>query len=122
MQLVKGIFLMLSLFAFTNTISAQDAVISNVNVTEFKKMMSDENVVILDVRTPKEVAQGAVPNAQNINVFENFTANISKLDKSKTYLVYCRSGRRSANAANQMANAGFTKIYNLLGGYNAYRR
>ena len=126
MQLVKGFILMISLFAFSNSISAQSAqstaVVKNVDVSEFKNLMHDKNVVILDVRTPQEVAQGKIEGAKNINLFQDFETNIEKLDKSKTYLVYCRSGHRSAKATNIMANAGFTKIYNLLGGYNAWSR
>ena len=123
MQIVKGLFLMLGLFVFSNAVSAQTsaAIITNVSVDDFKKMNLDD-ITILDVRTPGEVQQGAIPGAININLFGDFMNEINKLDKSKTYLVYCRSGHRSAQAANKMASAGFAKIYNLLGGYNQWSR
>jgi phage shock protein E len=67
--------------------------------------------VVVDVRTPSEYAAGHIAGARNIDVEAgDFAANISSLDKKASYLVYCRSGRRSALAADQMAAAGFTDI------------
>ena len=72
--------------------------------------MLDSRVVI-DVRTSAEYAAGHIAGAQNIDVeASDFAARIASLDKKAAYLVYCRSGRRSAIAANQMAAAGFTDI------------
>lgn len=70
----------------------------------------DERTVI-DVRTPEEFAAGHVAGAININVeAADFREQIAALDAEDAYLVYCRSGRRSALAADQMAEAGFTDI------------
>ncbi len=97
------------------------AQMQNVDVAGFKKLMAQPDVVILDVRTPQEVAQGAIEGAININLYDqDFDQKIEQLDKNKTYLVYCRSGRRSVTASNKMIAKGFTKVYNLLGGYNAW--
>lgn len=72
--------------------------------------MLDSRVVI-DVRTPTEYAAGHIAGAQNIDVeAADFGSKIASLDKSAPYLVYCHSGRRSGNAATQMASAGFTDI------------
>jgi rhodanese-related sulfurtransferase len=72
--------------------------------------MLDSRVVI-DVRTPAEYAAGHIAGAKNIDVEAgDFAAKISTLDKKAAYLVYCRSGRRSAIAADEMAKAGFTDI------------
>jgi len=72
--------------------------------------MVDSRVVI-DVRTPAEYAAGHIAGAQNIDVeAADFAAKIASLDKKASYLVYCRSGRRSAIAADTMAKAGFTDI------------
>jgi phage shock protein E len=74
-------------------------------------------VTIIDVRTPEEYAAGHIEGAINANVEgPTFAADIAQLDKSGTYAVYCHSGRRSAIAADQMSQAGFTKIDNLKGG------
>jgi len=100
----------------------QDA-FQNINTEEFAAMMEGEDIVILDVRTPKETAQGKIAGAKEINVLEDdFAQKIMELDTSKTYLVYCRSGRRSVNACNIMAEQGFEKLYNMLGGYNEWKR
>ena len=72
--------------------------------------MLDSRVVI-DVRTPAEFADGHVAGARNIDVEAgDFAARISSLDKTASYLVYCRTGRRSAIAADEMAGAGFADI------------
>lgn len=75
----------------------------------------DERTVI-DVRTPEEFAAGHVAGAININVeAPDFGEQIAALDAEDAYLVYCRSGRRSAVAADQMAEAGFTDIIDAGG-------
>ena len=72
---------------------------------------------ILDVRTPEEFADGYIEGAINLDYqAENFSGELSKLDKNKTYLVYCRSGKRSAGALNIMAELGFREVYNMTGG------
>jgi phage shock protein E len=72
--------------------------------------MLDSRVVI-DVRTPAEYGAGHIAGAQNIDVeAADFGSKISTLDEKASYLVYCRSGRRSAIAAEEMAKAGFTDI------------
>lgn len=64
---------------------------------------------IIDVRTPAEFAQGHVAGARNIDVQSaGFAAEIAALPQGGTYLVYCRSGNRSAQAATQMRDAGLT--------------
>lgn len=79
---------------------------------------SEENSVILDVRTPQECAEGIQPDAELLNFLDNvnFISGLEKLDKSKTYFLYCRSGNRSAKACMIMDQMGFSKTYNLLGG------
>jgi len=76
----------------------------------------NRNFVIIDVRTPEEFADGHLDNALNINLNSGtFSTDISKLDKNKTYLIYCRSGNRSAKAASIMGNLGFREV-NDMGG------
>ncbi|MCU0269233.1 MAG: rhodanese-like domain-containing protein [Acidimicrobiales bacterium] len=74
------------------------------------------DAVVLDVRTPEEFASGHLPEAVNIDVEGgNFEAQVGELDKDATYVVYCRTGRRSALAAQTMAGMGFTSLYDLGG-------
>jgi rhodanese-related sulfurtransferase len=83
-----------------------------------KAQKADENSVILDVRTPEEYEEKHIPNSTLINVqdAQNFVGEIEKLDKSKSYYVYCKSGGRSAMACNIMEQLGFEDVSNLEGG------
>jgi rhodanese-related sulfurtransferase len=73
--------------------------------------------VILDVRTPKEFGEGHVENAVSLNFFhEDFRKGLAKLDRDKTYLVYCRSGNRSSKAVEIMKGLNFKSVYHLPAG------
>lgn len=78
---------------------------------------SNPDFKILDVRTPAEFAAGHIPGAVNINIGSaDFVSELEKLDRSKLYLVACRSGSRSARALDIMGGMGFTNVRNLFGG------
>jgi len=83
-----------------------------------KDVGEDKNAVILDVRTEEEFIEGYIPTATNIDIYkgQGFLDEIEKLDKSKSYYVYCRSGARSAQACALMKQQGFENAYNLMGG------
>ncbi len=83
-----------------------------------KEVNEDKNAVILDVRTEEEFIEGYIPNAKNIDIYkgQGFLDEIEKLDKSKNYYVYCRSGARSAQACALMKQQGFENASNLMGG------
>ena len=82
------------------------------------QLEADENAVIIDVRTPNEVAEGIIPNAIHIDIFkgQGFIDEIKQLDLSKNYYVYCKSGGRSGQACAIMSQLGFKNAYNLVGG------
>ena len=88
-----------------------------ISMDEAVKMMKNEkNYIILDVRRPDEYAEGHIPGAINVPNEEIGTANISELpDKSQLILVYCRSGRRSKEAAEKLAALGYTNIVEFGG-------
>ncbi|WP_226294297.1 rhodanese-like domain-containing protein [Aquimarina algicola] len=93
---------------------------ADITQEEWQELIAkDENAVILDVRTEEEVEDGYIPNMQNIDIRkgQGFLDEISALDKSKNYYVYCRSGARSAQACTLMNQMGFDTTYNLLGGF-----
>jgi len=78
---------------------------------------NNPDFVIIDVRTPEEFAEGHIENAINLDYYsETFRDELNKLARSKTYLIYCRSGKRSSNALNIMGELGFREAYNVLGG------
>ena len=79
---------------------------------------NDSETIILDVRTPEEFEASRIPNSVNIDFYnpEIFMQEIGKLDKDKSYYIYCRTGVRSANSCQLMKELGFINIYNLIGG------
>lgn len=90
----------------------------NVTANTFYHLQNENpDAVLLDVRTPAEYNQEAFEGAINIDIMgADFAQKIAQLDKSKTYLVYCRSGNRSGSACQMMSAAGFENVYNLSGG------
>lgn len=80
---------------------------------------NDSNAVIIDVRTEEEMEEGHIPGAINLDIYkgQEFLDEVKKLDKSKSYYVYCRSGSRSAQACALMGQLEFDKAYNLVGGF-----
>lgn len=80
-----------------------------------------KDVVVLDIRTPKEFKGGHIDKAVNIDFHDkNFSEQLDKLDKSKTYLVHCASGGRSTKSLELFKAKGFKDIYHLDGGFNAW--
>ena len=91
--------------------------ITSVSAPEFDKEIKANSVQLLDVRTPQEYAEGHIDGASNINIqSDDFQQRAEKeLSKDSTILVYCRSGRRSMEAAEMLTKLGY-KVVNLKGG------
>lgn len=106
-----------------NTNNSQEVINELLEPQAFKsKIESTPDGVVLDVRTPEEVAQGVISGAKVIDFREaDFEQQIESLDKSKPYFVYCASGGRSGKTATVMKEKGFTKVYSLEGGLTAWR-
>jgi rhodanese-related sulfurtransferase len=103
-----------------NIFSADTKAYKSLNGRDFKEEFSKGNSVLIDVRTAAEFAAGTLPGAKNFDITSpHFLAKVSNLDKSKDYFIFCRSGNRSAQACNIMAEQGY-KVYNLKGGVNAW--
>jgi rhodanese-related sulfurtransferase len=84
---------------------------------------SDNNVVILDVRTPGEFAGGHLEKAINLDVYSpTFKSNLEGLDRNKTYIIYCHTGSRGSAVLRTMTAMGFEKIYNVSGGTIAWQK
>ena len=118
----KLIILTLPLTLILSACGSSGGNVTNLNVSDFAKKASDSSIVVLDVRTPGEFQSGHLQNAVNID-YEglNFEGEVNKLDKTKTYAVYCRSGRRSGLATDVMSKDGFKSIFNLEGGIEAWQ-
>jgi rhodanese-related sulfurtransferase len=87
----------------------------NVTTEEAKQLIDNNEVVVLDVRTPEEYQDGHIPNAILIPLQE-LENKLNDLDKEEPYLVVCRSGNRSAQASEILTSNSFANIYNMAGG------
>lgn len=97
--------------------SSDATAVSTVDATQFLQVVAEPEVTVIDVRTPEEYASGHLAGAVNLDVEDpGFAAAIQTLDPEQAFAVYCRSGRRSAVAADAMAGAGFSQVTNLSGG------
>lgn len=94
----------------------------NAEVNEFAELVADSNVVVLDVRTASEFAEGHLERAINIDYHQSDFVEKAKatLPLDKKIAVYCRSGRRSAGAAGKLGDEGY-KLVNLKGGIIAWK-
>ena len=82
-----------------------------------EKNAANPEFEIIDVRTVEEFNSGHIAGASYIDFYKkDFQQNLAKLDKDKTYLLYCRTGRRSGIALDMMKSLGFKHSYNMLGG------
>ena len=122
--LIFSILLLAGVFAFISCSSNKlsDHGIGRLTNEQFRKEAKKPNTVIIDVRTPEEFQTGHIEGAKLINVeaSENFISQIQALDPAKHYLLYCRTGKRSMNAATIMKSKGFTKVSDLRDGISEW--
>lgn len=118
-KLLMIVFVAAGLFAC----QAQTGGKTLVNTDEFKELSQQEDVYVIDVRTPAEVSASYISETDYFFDVNNpdFAKNIATLDKDKTYIVYCRSGARSSNAIAYMQKQGFTNLYELAGGILSWK-
>jgi len=109
--------------ATTEIAPTSQPVVKDITPEEANQMLitSNNTISIIDVRTPQEYASGYIRGAINIDLNSpTFKDEIGKLDKNKTYIVYCRSGSRSAAARGIMEGLGFQHVINMLGGVTTW--
>ena len=101
---------------------AQDkSVVEVVPPAEYRELISEPEVQLIDVRTPEEFEEGHIEGAHNIDFFAaDFLEQFEKFKKQQPVYIYCRSGNRSAKAAVKLSEAGFEKIFDLEGGFRAW--
>ena len=89
---------------------------------QFRKEAKKPNTVIIDVRTPEEFQAGHIEGAVLMDYLETekFVKQVAALDPAKQYLLYCRTGKRSMNAATIMKTKGFTKVSDLKDGISEW--
>ena len=106
-----------------NAAAAETNAVRRVSVDEFEKLWQAKTNVVLDVRTEKEFATGHIPGAKNLDINSaDFDEKLAKLDKSKTYLVHCAAGGRSARASDKMNRVGFQSVTDLPAGFRGWEK
>lgn len=99
------------------------AAAKNVGVDEFARLRESTNAVVLDVRTAREFSTGHIPGAVNLDVnAPDFEKKAAALDKSKSYLVHCAAGVRSAQAVVIMDKLKLTNLVNLDVGFKGWEK
>jgi rhodanese-related sulfurtransferase len=91
----------------------------NQDVATFER--ESKKGILVDIRTPEEVAQGMIPGAKHIDFYSaDFMTKIAALGKDKPIYMYCRSGGRSGQAISKLKAGGFTKVYHVQVGFQAW--
>jgi rhodanese-related sulfurtransferase len=112
------------LFILSVVIIASAADVVHVNAAQAAELLAaDKAVVVLDVRTADEYAEGHIANARNLDFQEEgFEAAVARLDREAPYLVHCASGGRSTASLAVLKKLGFKRVHHLDGGFNAWRK
>ena len=116
--IISLLLIIIFLFGCVSQTASPDQNLADIGVQEafdlIQRNQGNQDFVIIDVRTPEEFNEGHLEKAVNIDFnAETFKEELAKLDKNKTYLVYCRSGNRSGRAMSIMRELGFKEVYNL---------
>ncbi len=86
-----------------------------------RELDEKKGIMLLDVRSDKEYKKGHIPGAVHVPLAE-VGDKVKKLKKDKDLVVYCRSGNQSIWAIKRLMGMGYKNLYNLKGGYNAWKR
>jgi len=115
---------LLSLILAISTSFVMSQTTKNVSAEEFKKMIDEKKGELIDLRTTNEIqSKGKIKGAKQIDYLaKDSEEQIKKLDKNKTYLVYCAGGGRSSEAAELMQKLGFKEVVNLEKGYDDWKK
>ncbi|MBK6264158.1 rhodanese-like domain-containing protein [Marivirga sp. S37H4] len=115
---------LIMILAFLPILACVQHSIGEITVDELRQInfSNNKDTVLLDVRTAKEYNFSSIENSLNIDLLEtdSFIRSINQLDKSRHYLVICRSGSRSLAAIEKMKEMGFKNLSNVIGGMMAW--
>ena len=97
---------------------AKSSIIETISPRQVADLLSqrngDPNFIILDIRTPAEFKTGHLHNAVLLDYYSKiYLSELKRLDKTKTYLIYCRSGNRSGRSLGLIKEMGFQSVYNM---------
>ncbi len=93
--------------------------INEIDVTELRRLMENETIRLIDVRSPMEVAQGIIPGADHIPL-EHLPMQLDQIPQDQKVVLYCRSGARSGQACAFLTSQGLNNTFNLRGGIIAW--
>ena len=116
------VFLITALTGACQSGTEQGYVVLSPAIYKEKLAKEKDKVLLIDVRTPEEYAEGHIEGALNIDFMNPpaFDKEFSALDTSKPLMIYCRSGNRSRRAAEKLKAMGFQQVFDLEGGYRAW--
>ncbi len=124
MVLMRNLILVI-LFACSVSPAVAQAEFINLTARDAQLMISTQaessDFYLLDVRTDQEYTQAHIKGSHKLDFYSaDFAANVARLDRDKTYLLYCRTGVRSAKTLVLMRKLGFAKVYNMRGGIQSW--
>jgi rhodanese-related sulfurtransferase len=110
---LAAIYMIIKLFGY----------LSRLGIKQIRPQDLDQKkgIVLLDVRTAKEYATGHIPGAVHVPITE-IGEKVKKLKKDKDIVVFCQNGNRSIWAIKRLMGMGYKNLYNLKGGYRAWKR
>jgi len=116
-NLITLLLVCFSFCGFSQTIK------KNVDAATFKKLIEEKKYVLIDLRTSDEInSKGMIEGAIQIDFLDKKAEdNIKKLDKNKSYLIYCAGGGRSEDCADLMEKQGFKEVINLEKGFSDWK-
>lgn len=94
--------------------------IKKITVAEAQAIIVQDNVILVDVRDEKDFEERSIPNAVHVDQY-NFSDFVEQTDKKIPLIIYCYRGNRSYTMAQRFIDEGFEIVYNLEGGYNAWK-
>ena len=114
-----------SLYGCTSQTESTDQSFRDIGAQEsfdlIQRNQGNTDFIIVDIRTPQELNEGHIENAVNIDFYsEAFKGDLDRLEKNRTYFIYCRSGNRSGRAVPVMKELGFKEVYNLSVGIKGW--
>lgn len=126
LKITLGITLFITaIFVSPFALAGENAVdVTYVSAAQAQALLtSHQDLIVLDVRTKGEFNRGHIEGAVRNNYFSTkFKKRLRALDKTKPYLVHCKSGHRSERVVKIMVKEGFTDITHLDGGYDAWKK
>lgn len=118
LYIVLGVFALLGFIFFLKPKGEKSY--SDISAEELRGLLKKGRATLIDVRTKKEIQQGVIGKPLEIELGPSMKSKLDSLDRNKKYVVYCRSGRRSALASSTMEKMGFKDVNNLVGGIMGY--